>query len=242
MTHQTVEDSFVIDALRFAREGWLTPGYRGAFTGLQGESHWVTLCFHVDGEYLHIDSLSTPDRTNDRHFAVELTITRTVFGVDRLSFVCVSCGRVVDKLYLPPGASTLGCRLCHSLSYQSRQRRGSSRKDALFSRASRKIPEANPDRFFARPEGVEALVSGMETETPPRKRPPGRPKEKRAYERRRPFLTGERQSDTEGLCLRCRAYRELAGPQRVTLPNGRSALRGTCPACGAPMMLIIKKS
>ena len=72
-------------------------------------------------------------------------------------------------------------------------------------------------------------------------RPPGRPRTKRAYTPHRPFLAGERHTSSEGLCLRCRAYREPKDPVGVTLPNGRSARRGTCPVCGAAMVQIIKK-
>jgi RNase P subunit RPR2 len=41
-------------------------------------------------------------------------------------------------------------------------------------------------------------------------------------------------------CLKCRAKREMRNPQRVTLKNGRPAMKGTCPNCGTPMYRIGK--
>lgn len=73
------------------------------------------------------------------------------------------------------------------------------------------------------------------------KRPRGRPKVKRAYQRRKPFLLGERHSESQILCLKCRDFREPRDPAPVTLPNGRPALKGTCPVCSATVCQIVKK-
>jgi hypothetical protein len=54
-----------------------------------------------------------------------------------------------------------------------------------------------------------------------------------------PFARGAKNSGQESLCLRCRDFREMQDPQPVTLPNGRPALKGSCPVCGAGMCHII---
>ncbi len=41
-------------------------------------------------------------------------------------------------------------------------------------------------------------------------------------------------------CLKCRAHRDIANPQAVTLKNGRPATRGTCPVCGKTVFRIGK--
>jgi len=74
----------------------------------------------------------------------------------------------------------------------------------------------------------------------PARRPRGRPKEKRAYVRTRPFLTTTRNSQSERLCMKCRDWREPENPVPITLANGRAALRGTCPVCGSAMVTIVK--
>jgi hypothetical protein len=56
---------------------------------------------------------------------ISLNATRTSFGALRWWFICPilkngnSCKRRVGKLYLPPGASSFGCRHCHDLTYRS---------------------------------------------------------------------------------------------------------------------------
>jgi len=41
-------------------------------------------------------------------------------------------------------------------------------------------------------------------------------------------------------CLKCRAKREMKNPTAVTLKNGRPAIQGTCPRCGAKIFRIVK--
>ena len=42
----------------------------------------------------------------------------------------------------------------------------------------------------------------------------------------------------EAYCFKCRAKREIRGPQQVTLKNGRPATQGTCPQCGTKVFRI----
>jgi hypothetical protein len=73
----------------------------------------------------------------------------------------------------------------------------------------------------------------------PERRPRGRPKEKRPYQRQKPFHGSERKSRAEAFCVKCRAYRESAEWTLVTFRNGRPALQGHCPVCGSKVARII---
>jgi len=39
-------------------------------------------------------------------------------------------------------------------------------------------------------------------------------------------------------CVKCRAKKEVDNPERITMKNGKPALRGTCPDCGTRMFKI----
>lgn len=58
---------------------------------------------------------------------MQVTSTPLPWGGRRWWFACplvrdnVPCGRRCGKLYLPPGASYVGCRRCHRLTYASRR-------------------------------------------------------------------------------------------------------------------------
>lgn len=40
-------------------------------------------------------------------------------------------------------------------------------------------------------------------------------------------------------CVKCRAKKEMVGVQRITMKNGRPALKGKCPTCGTGMFRIL---
>ncbi|CAA9292592.1 MAG: hypothetical protein AVDCRST_MAG77-4831 [uncultured Chloroflexi bacterium] len=70
-------------------------------------------------------------------------------------------------------------------------------------------------------------------ESPPKeKRPPGRPKEKRDYSRRAPFVLATPPSPNVAYCVRCRDRRPLTYRRIVKLSNGRRAMQGRCTECG----------
>jgi hypothetical protein len=71
------------------------------------------------------------------------------------------------------------------------------------------------------------------------KLPRGRPKEKRTYERTKPFHQSERRSPAEAFCVKCRAYSEPTEWTLVTFKNGRPAVQGVCPRCGSKVARII---
>ena len=44
---------------------------------------------------------------------------------------------------------------------------------------------------------------------------------------------------TEAYCIKCKTKREMKEPQRMTLKNGKPALRGQCAVCSTTMNLIL---
>lgn len=41
-------------------------------------------------------------------------------------------------------------------------------------------------------------------------------------------------------CMKCKRTREIKTPTRVTMSNGRNAVRGSCPTCGTKMFKFVK--
>ena len=90
------------------------------------------------------------------------------------------------------------------------------------------------------PQEPPRQSSGFESAPPiPGKRPRGRPKEKRPYQRQKPFHESERRTRADAFCVKCRAYREPPEWTLVTFRNGRPAVQGLCPICGSKMARII---
>ncbi len=46
----------------------------------------------------------------------------------------------------------------------------------------------------------------------------------------------------EGYCVKCKAKREMADTQEVTMKNGRKAVRGACSVCKTGMYKILGKA
>ena len=44
-----------------------------------------------------------------------------------------------------------------------------------------------------------------------------------------------------GYCVKCKKSKEIKDGQKVTMKNGRSALKGKCPDCGTGMYRILGK-
>lgn len=42
----------------------------------------------------------------------------------------------------------------------------------------------------------------------------------------------------KGYCVKCRTQREIKDAKRVTLKNGKPAMKGKCPVCGTGMFRI----
>ncbi|MBP8258151.1 MAG: hypothetical protein KA118_00635 [Verrucomicrobia bacterium] len=43
----------------------------------------------------------------------------------------------------------------------------------------------------------------------------------------------------EGYCVKCKARKEIVDAMEETMKNGRKAIKGKCPTCGAVMFKII---
>jgi len=43
-----------------------------------------------------------------------------------------------------------------------------------------------------------------------------------------------------GYCMRCRAHREMKDVVKLSMKNGRNAVKGNCSTCGAGMYKILK--
>jgi len=245
MTRERVENCAVLDAWELARAGHLGEGSRAGRTWSRGGRDIAALYWHVEDDCLRPDVLLNDGVIAEHPWPLELTRTRTSFGSERVWFLCPMLGERVRKLYLPPQGYNFACRSCHSLSYASRQTRAPGRwnemtlRDKLAKYALLNKPSL-PDETGLDFSFLDDLNHGLAKKTASGPRPRGRPKEKRPYHRTTPFLAGKRPSERHGLCMRCRDYREPRDPQAVTLANGRSARKGTCPTCGATMILIVK--
>lgn len=71
---------------------------------------------------------NNPDRMKAYNYIIPVVSTRCNFGGKRWWYICPlivngdSCLRRCRILYLPPGTEYFGCRECHQLSYESKQR------------------------------------------------------------------------------------------------------------------------
>lgn len=45
----------------------------------------------------------------------------------------------------------------------------------------------------------------------------------------------------EGYCLKCKAKKEMKDEEKITMKNGRQAIKGKCPTCGTGMFKILSK-
>jgi Zn finger protein HypA/HybF involved in hydrogenase expression len=45
----------------------------------------------------------------------------------------------------------------------------------------------------------------------------------------------------KGYCVKCKASKEMKDEQKVTMKNGRAAVKGKCPDCGTGMYKILGK-
>lgn len=45
----------------------------------------------------------------------------------------------------------------------------------------------------------------------------------------------------QGYCVKCKAKKDMKDEQKVTLKNGRLALKGKCSTCGTSMFKILGK-
>jgi hypothetical protein len=73
-----------------------------------------------DDAVLHLHYVA-PRSGKEMDYRVPMVSTRPYFGGLRRWFACPLCRRRASRLYLPPGMSHFGCRLCYRLTYRSCQ-------------------------------------------------------------------------------------------------------------------------
>ena len=44
----------------------------------------------------------------------------------------------------------------------------------------------------------------------------------------------------QAYCVKCKAKKEMNDAKKVTLKNGRNAMKGKCPDCGTSLFRIVK--
>ena len=44
---------------------------------------------------------------------------------------------------------------------------------------------------------------------------------------------------TEAYCVKCKSKRTMSNAEKVTMKNGRKAMKGTCPVCSTGMYRIL---
>ncbi len=91
----------------------------GYQTVMADEPAWVRLHF------TSTDRWTGEKRNSD--YTIELATTEQPFGGRRWWFVCPKRGKLVAKLYLPPGASTFASRRAYQLGYRSQRETPSDR-------------------------------------------------------------------------------------------------------------------
>jgi hypothetical protein len=58
---------------------------------------------------------------------------------------------------------------------------------------------------------------------------------------RRAHLKEETQMGETGYCVKCKGKKAMKDEQKVTMKNGRPAVKGKCPECGTGMYKIMGK-
>jgi hypothetical protein len=133
-----VEEVRAIDMLDLQREGVFKNR-----AGVNWTSSWstngavvasVSYRVEVDGgkprglRFMYSITNNNSGKKQDYSYVVEVTSTPCNYGGERWWFICPlivdgrACRRRCRIIYLPPGSEYFGCRECHQLSYESRQR------------------------------------------------------------------------------------------------------------------------
>jgi hypothetical protein len=136
-TRQTVEQCFSLDATRVAKSGALRQPFGTASVhvwrdGLGRPIQAAKILVSRPG----LLRLQYEVRGREMDIEVPVRTTRCYFGGYRYWFLCPGrsivhgCGFRVSRLYLPPGGTRFGCRICWNLTYESAQQHD-SRVDRL---------------------------------------------------------------------------------------------------------------
>ena len=129
LRRQTVELSWVLDAVALAREGNLKGGASGTCPCTR-QAETTRVSWELEENQNHEEFLRLSYRASrpgaaprDHSQWIYLERTQTGLKLERVWFACPCCERRVRKLYLPPAEAEFRCLSCHRLSYRSRQRR-----------------------------------------------------------------------------------------------------------------------
>lgn len=116
----TVEEYRALDVRRWAREGVLTPGYRGGWQWTRDGETVASIQFQTETDRVILDyrHRSGGEEWKAEHYPVRIERTACHLGGTRPWFICPArgCGRRVAKLY---GGTVFACRRCHQLAYTS---------------------------------------------------------------------------------------------------------------------------
>jgi len=120
----TVEDSLRIDMKNFARDVDLT-SFRTGYTywessfGQENRIGWQVNPEHSVRFIYTVTKVTGEKKSHDYEVLIETTPCN--YGGVRWWFLCPICFRRCRILYQPPSQSVFACRVCHDLSYRSRQ-------------------------------------------------------------------------------------------------------------------------
>ena len=127
MAKETVESSWVFDAIELARGVTLVDGASGTCPVTRdGNTCRISWTLEEDANhdeflYLFYTATASNGRESQGSEWILLERTRASVGGERVWFACPCCERRVRKLYLPPSSRAFWCRNCHHLSYRTRQ-------------------------------------------------------------------------------------------------------------------------
>ena len=155
----TVDESLTLDFGWLQREGLLTSGHVEIIQWSIGTDNEATISFHANRDHVLLEYVIS-QTGSPRHITTEarLVTTQPYFGGERYWVTCPldSTGRMISKLYLPPGALQFGCRECHNLTYASCQ--DSSPGWWVYS-SKKWTPKRTKEQYVDYFKGISAEVS-----------------------------------------------------------------------------------
>jgi len=120
----TVEESLSLDMKNFTRDVDLTSYSTGhtrweSSFGKEDRIGWKVNPYHSIRLQYTNTKISGEKKEHDYEVLIETTPCN--YGGERWWFLCPVCFRRCRILYQPPSQSVFACRICHDLSYRSRQ-------------------------------------------------------------------------------------------------------------------------
>lgn len=263
MRSTLVEESLALDALELARSGLLRPGARGDYVWTVGGTERASVSVAVEGSKVWLNYRPGPGESPSSYAVeltgspTSFGGRRVWFfcpGCDRRvrilylppfgpQFLCRSChGLTYQSQRERPSQFGRQLRELEKMKKKLEAPRRRARTSLKLLQEAQKLL-AETERIDPWAEAPWRLLLPLDrgygenreddSQEPGLPRARGRPRKKRPYERRKPFLTTARTTASQVLCLRCRDFREPENVREVTYRNGRRARRGTCPVCGA---------